>query len=174
MQARLLLGLTLSALLAVQEKAAPELKEFSSKEGGFTVLLPGTPQEHISKTGGAEGKEIVNHVFTVKHGSATYTVAYLIDPILAKGKPEDSKKWLESASKAAEATLKGKLLSEKPITLETHPGVEFQLEIPGSGIYRSRAYIVNDRLYQVTVLGPKELAQGKEADRILDSFKLMK
>jgi hypothetical protein len=176
MKARLLvLGLVLP-LLAAQDRAGSELKVFSSKEGGFTVLLPGDPKADVKKHKGPGGnKEVANHIFTVDQKTAAYVVAYMIDPGLAKAGEAGIKKALENARRGAEASTRGKPIDkDKPITLDGHPGLEFQLDVPNLGIYRSRVYIVGDRFYQVSILGPKEVATGPQADMVLDSFKLMK
>jgi hypothetical protein len=154
-------------MAAQQAPPAVELKEFSSKEGGFTVLLPGTPSASVQKS-----KDLVNHIFVLDRKPTAYLVAYLIDSKLSKAGADDIARTLEKARKSVEVGFKGKLLSEKKITLDKHPGIEFQLEAPAAGIYRSRAFVANDRLYQVTVLGPKDVVTSAEADKILDSFKL--
>jgi hypothetical protein len=171
MQARSLF--LILSLLPAQDKPV-ELKEFSSPEGGFTVLLPGTPREQVSKTGSVGEHEIVNHVFVVDQKAAVYAAAYMIDPGLAKIEPEGVRKVLENARKGTELGLKARLLSEKEIALDKHPGVEFQLDVAGRGVYRARVYVVADRLLQVSVLGPRDIALGEEADRVLDSFRLTK
>jgi hypothetical protein len=180
MRSRLLvLALVLPLLLAArQNQPELEFKEFSPEEGGFTILLPGVPKEQTRKEKGPGGKEESTlHLFTVdlKTSTSAYQVAYTVDPNLAKADADALKGMLERVRRGAEDSLRGKLLSEKKITLEEkYPGVEIQVEIPEGRVYRSRVYVVEDRLYQMTVLGPKDVTQSKEADQFLDSFKLSK
>jgi hypothetical protein len=175
MKTRLVLfGLVLPLLLAAQpEKPAVELKPFTDKEGGFSIMLPAEPKKQSLKQKGPDGKEVVNNIFHVDQKTHAYVVAYLKDPKLAKEGKEGVEQALERARKGAEASLKAKLLEEKKVKLDDkHPGLEFQLEVPSVGVYRSRIYVVNDILYQLSVLGPKEVALSKDADQVLNSFKL--
>jgi hypothetical protein len=169
------LGLVLPLLLAAQPDApAPELKAFASREGGFTVLLPGTPREQALKHKGPDGREVVSYTFVVERTPAAYTIAYASDPNLAKADLDAINVRLEKVRKGLESSLNGKLVGERKITLEKHPGLEFHLELAGTSFYRSRIYIVRDRFFQVTVLGPREVALSPESNAILDSFQLLK
>ena len=42
------------------------------------------------------------------------------------------------------------------------------------GIHRAHVYLVGNRLYQIVVRGPKEVATSAEATKYLESFKLVK
>lgn len=178
MRARLLILLPPLLLAARQDQPERELKEFSPKDGGFTVLLLGTPKEQTRKERAPGGKgESTLRLFTADLTTTAYQVAVTTDPNLAKADADTDtlKTVLERVCQAAQDSLRGKLLSEKKVMLDDkHPGVEFQVEVPEGRLYRSRVCVVNDRLYQVTVLGPKETALSKEADQVLDSFKLTK
>jgi hypothetical protein len=175
MKVRLLILLLPLLLAARQDQPERELKEFSSKDGGFTVLLPGKPKEQTRKERAPGGKgESTLRLFTVDHPTTAYQVAVTTDPNL-KADADTLKTVLEQVRQAAQDSLKGKVLSEKKIKLDDkYPGVELQVEVPEGRLYRSRVYVVNDRLYQVTVLGPKKTALSKEADQVLDSFQLTK
>jgi hypothetical protein len=39
---------------------------------------------------------------------------------------------------------------------------------------RERMFIIEDKLYQVAVIGSQEICQSKEADQFFESFKLLK
>jgi hypothetical protein len=173
MMVRLFSPILLLPLLAAQTDA-PELKAFTSREGGFTIFLPGTPREQAVAHQGPDGREVVSHTAVVERPPAVYTVGYASDPNLARADTDAINARLERVRKGLEERLKGKLVSERRIALEKHPGLEFSLEVPSAGIYRSRIYIVRDRFYQVAVLGPKEAALSKEAAAVLDSFRLLK
>ena len=69
--------------------------------------------------------------------------------------------------------MEGTLASEKDIKLGEYPGREIQIDVAnGNRLFRVRAYLVDQRLYQVVILGTKENATSKAADKFLDSFKL--
>jgi hypothetical protein len=161
-----LLGLFACLLAATARAGDPaDLKEFTSKEGGFTIMMPGTPKE--MKVSGQT-------MFLIDQGTKGYLVSYLDNAALGNAAADVVKKSLENGRDAAVASFKGKLLSTKEVKLGDYPGLEFQIEAPKLGIYRSRIYQVKDRLYQVVVMGPTDAATSKLADRFLDSFKLTK
>jgi len=72
-----------------------------------------------------------------------------------------------------------KLLEEKEITLGTHPGRSFKIQLGGGRVGRVRAYVVKNRLYQVIFTAPEGGAPGaglpsleEAADKFFDSFRL--
>lgn len=164
----------LFAVCAVADDKAPEFKEFTSKDGRFSARFPGTPQEEkesVSKDGPPQFQ------FVVGGPTGAYLVSYQDNANLVNaGKPEREKA-LQTAQDTVQRATQGKLLRAKEITLEkVHPGREYEFQVthgPG-GIFRCRAYLVKDRLYQVIAVGQKEFATSKDADRFLDSFQLLK
>ena len=163
------LGVALSVLAGTARAQDNEWKTFSSKEGQFTVLLPGKPVERKQ----AVGNNVEQVQYLIDGGNKAYLIAYQDDQNFANADETLVKQALAAGRDAAVTSLKGTLLSQKEMKFDKkYNGMEFQIEIPGTGIYRSRIFMVKERLYQVTVLGPKEVAVSKEADRFLDSFKL--
>jgi hypothetical protein len=166
----LLTGLAVVMLLGAADQ--PTLKEFTSKEGGFSVLLPGEPRETVKSIKAPDGKTEVQRTYVCAPDPKTvYLVLEREMRALANAGPEAAKKTLEAGCKSAEEVLKGKLISKEPITLGKHPGLEFRIESK-DGVYRARAYIVNGRMYQVTLTAPKDVVNSKAADEYLGSFKL--
>jgi hypothetical protein len=163
-------------LAAVMGVLAVDLKEFTSERGGFSVLLPGTPTEEKVPIKDPKYKSAVQYQFTVGEDNGAYLVSYQDNPGLAKANQSALEQALISAQKRAQTSIDGQLVSEKKIKLQDEfPGREFTFELPAvSGAYRSRMYLVKGRLYQVIVVGTKEFAQTKDADKVLESFKLAK
>lgn len=160
----------LVAVGASQAQDKAEWKEFSSKEGRFKVLLPGKPQERKQPV----GNNIEQVQYLIDGGDRAYLIAYQDDANFKNADDAVVKQALGAGRDAAVASLKGKLLSQKEFKFDKkYSGLEFQIDIPDSGIYRSRIFMVKERLYQITVLGPKDVATSKEADKFLDSFKLV-
>jgi hypothetical protein len=168
----LLAGLAL-LLLGAEDKPA-ELKEFTSKAGGFSVKLPGEPRETLKDVKSPDGKTEVQRTYVCAPDPKTvYLVLDREMRAMANATPAAKKKILEAGRQSAEQVLMGKLLSEKEITLDKYPGLEFQIESK-DGVYRARAYIVDGRMYQVSLTAPKEVVNSKAADEYLGSFKLLK
>ena len=148
----------------------PEWKEFASKEGRFKVLMPGIPKQNQVETESDFGKGIL-HMNVVQAGKTMYGANYCDFPAAIKKVP--LKQLFDSSRDGAVANLEGKLANEKDIKLGEHPGREIQIDVAnGKQLFRVRVYLVDQRLYQVVILGTKEQATSKTADRFLDSFKL--
>jgi len=148
----------------------PEWKEFASKEGRFKVLMPGTPKQDQAETESDFGKGIL-HMNVVQAGKTMYGANYCDFPAEIKKAP--LKQLFDSSRDGAVANLEGKLANEKDIKLGVHPGREIQIDVAnGKQLFRVRVYLVDQRLYQVVILGTKEHATSKAADKFLDSFKL--
>jgi hypothetical protein len=168
----LLSGLAVVLLLGAEDK--PTLKEFTSREGGFSVQVPGEMKETVKNVKSPGGKNEVQRTYT--YAPSPNTVYLLLDRDMAALKKADAEtvaKALDNSRKAAEQALKGKLLGEKKVTLGKHPGLEFQIESAQLGVYRSRVYIADGRMYQITVMGPRDVVTSKTADDYLQSFKLL-
>ena len=176
-------GLLVGGLPAVQlvqaeqpiQEAQPQWKQFSSPEGGFTILMPVTPTQK-SQTAGSATVSLDDHSFTasLEEGKVTYTVSYT-------NLPEEMAQFppnliLDSLSSRFTNDSKLKLLNQKDINLERYSGKEFKFEAPGEIIVSYRAYLVEKRLYQVTTEIPKdrESALSSDTDRFMNSFQLVK
>ncbi len=167
----LLTGLAVGLLLGADDP--PTLKEFAPKDSDFTVRAPGDMKETVKKVSGAGGKEEVQRTYTyAPNPSTVYLILDREMPALAKANAATIQTALENGRKSAEKSLDGKLIEEKKVKLGEHQGLEFLIESAKQGFYRSRIYIVRGRMYQVTILGPKDAVTAKTADEYLESFKL--
>jgi hypothetical protein len=188
MKTRILLLLLLASLLvygypAVQpvlaeasvQVAQPQWEQFSSREGGFTVLMPVKPIEKRQATN-SENLPIEANQFTasLEEGKVTYSVSYTNFPSEFAQFPPNI--LLDSLSSRFTTDKRLKLLNQQDISLDRHPGKEFKLETPGETIVIYRAYLVEQRLYQLIAEIPKarETALSSETERFLGSFQLLK
>ena len=156
---------------------APDWKTFCSKEGGFSVLLPGTPGEAVERIGLNEFV-VENHVFTGAYKPIAYQVAYFDWPAKARAAtPDERLDWLHNQ------LFKDKLhnvVSNQKIKLsDRHPGRETAYKEPQSqtisvdAMSTLRLYMVNERMYQVRVMAPLSSALSSDLQRFLDSFRLL-
>ncbi len=146
-------------------------QEFSSKEGAFSVSMPGAPAEKRQLFDTRSGS-VEAHFFTLEHGSAVYMVVYGDYPE-APLAAADKDRILDSARDGAVGNIQGTLLDERTVTLSGHPGREARIQsFDGRLELLMRIYLVNARQYQVVTVFPKETASTKDRDRFLDSFKL--
>jgi hypothetical protein len=150
-------------------------KEYSSKDGGFTVLLPGTPniQKMTQKAGDGSDVKIVAYRpppagnIRVIVSTSDFAEQYL------KVSPD---KILDNARDASVSNSKGTLVREKKIKLGENPGREIVVKFPkDQGYLRARAILVGSRQYSLLYAGKDEKdVTSKEAEAFFASFKLTK
>jgi hypothetical protein len=156
--------------ISVSADDQPEWKEFTSKEGRFKVLMPGTPKQQQHDTESDFGKGVL-YMNSVQAGRTMYGANYCDFPAEIKKAP--LKQVYDSSRDGAVANLEGKLAGEKDIKLDDYPGRELQIDVAGGKlVFRARVYLVDQRLYQVVVFGTQEAVTSKAAEKFLDSFKL--
>jgi hypothetical protein len=165
--------LLLGIVLALAGCESSPWKDFHSKEGGFSVSMPGTPVEKRQAFHTQAGP-VDAHFFTVEadRGSLVYMVVYGDYPeaLMAAG---DKEMLLDAARSGAVGNIQGTLLSERTVSLGGHPGRELQvLSADGRLALRMRIYLVNSRQYQVVAVTPKETRSTEDRDRFLDSFRI--
>jgi hypothetical protein len=150
-----------------------EWQEFTSPECKFSVLMPDKPKEQTSTTQTANGT-VNHHGFMHDTGSSVYMVVYTEIPEKGMGDP---KKMLDIACGSAEKRLKGKIVSEKEISLGNNKGRELTIQvpsekIPGGRMVKLRMYMVENRLYQVWgMVNGSKLTES--VDKFHNSFKLL-
>jgi hypothetical protein len=163
-------SISIFSVIAKADEKKAEWKAFTSKEGKFKVLMPGTPKQEKLDAESDFGKGVL-HMNVVQLGKTMYGANYSDFPAEIKKFP--IKQILDSSRDGAVDNLKGKLAKEKDIKLDKYPGREVQIEVgEGKQLFRARVYLVDQRLYQVVVFGTKEEATSKEAEKFLDSFML--
>ncbi len=153
-------------------------KEFSSKEGQFALLMPGIPEEKKSVTQTRIGP-IKDHSFMLKAQQGELKAAYLVSYAdYPKDRPHDlsPNTFLEQTWQAAFGDLGNRLIYKKSITLNGFAGSEFQYRGKGAStsLVTSRNYLVNNRLYQLSAVMSKKQAERGDAQKYLDSFRLLK
>ncbi len=159
----------LVSVVAVQ--AQLKFDTFTSKACGFSVLMPGTPKEQTMKIKSDRG--VLDHTQFMVAEKTTFWMVSVID-YPADTPAELADKLLDGAVKGAVNNLKGKALREGSLPLENkYPGRQILLETEKVGFYRSHIFLVNNRLYQIVVRGPKEDVTSADATKYLESFKLV-
>ena len=155
--------------------AQSQWEQFSSSEGGFTVLMPIKPTQKRQTTN-SESLAVEANLFTasLEEGKITYSVSYTNFPSEVAQLPPDV--ILDSISSRFTSDKNIKLLNQQDISLGQHPGKEFKFEAPGEKIVQYRAYLVEQRLYQVIAELPKvrESTLSSDTEKFLSSFQLLK
>ncbi|MGM3306229.1 hypothetical protein ACSQ6I_09640 [Anabaena sp. WFMT] len=130
-------------------------KIFSSPEGKFSILMPGTPTKTKQKINTKNGIVEVN-ILTVERPQeeVKYTVAYIdypndyIELLKRNNLVEEA---IDTGRKTALQNSKSTLVSEEKISLGRYPGREVNYTKPGDIIVKQRIFLVDQRLYQVSV-----------------------
>jgi hypothetical protein len=136
--------------------------------------MPGTPVERKQTAESPIGPIRID-TFTLAKGRDEFTVSFTDYPVaILNSKPETI---LEGVQISVEADLRAQVLDERPTSLDGYPGWQYTLELPesklpGGGIYKARAYLVKQRLYQVVAVTPKADAPSKDAEEFVQSFRL--
>jgi hypothetical protein len=201
MMGPVLWSLTLPLLLGAAQHDLPAgWKVFASKDGLFTVNMPSEPIKKKQQiTTAAAGKLKVELLIAEGRHDSYFVVSYCDFPPTELKKGQERKR-LDQACIGAVESSTGKIREKKPITLDRrcprsdigewfqagigslgsikfdveYPGRELVLEKDGAVIAKMRIYLVENRLYQVMVLGNGSIFAPKEKDVgiFLDSFRL--
>jgi hypothetical protein len=155
--------------LAPQETSALTWTRHDSPRGGYSVLMPGTPQEEdapanplIGKTGG--------HLTIVEISDDR---AYMAQLTTFANAPRDVAKELDSARDSVITSLQGKLTREEEINLGPHPGRELVVALPDSIVMRVRYFLVDHNSYQILATVPLGEESSNETNAFFDSFRLL-
>lgn len=153
-------------------------KEFSSAEGRFAILFPGTPTDETQAVGAGEAQLEV-HSYNLRT-FADYSVAYVDYPIPVNN-ADIAKQVLDNVAQAELEGADAGSASVTEISLDGHPGRFLKLSLPGGRVMRNKMYLVGKRLYQVTITMPADergrapIIQLRDATatKFLNSFKLL-
>jgi hypothetical protein len=150
----------------------PEFKPYASTEGRFKVLMPGAVKtETVDVQAGTD--KLILTIDAVELRAVTSFMVTFIDATEEAAKQPAATRIdkVRDGNKGAD----GKVLEQKDLALgvEKHPARDVLIEKP-SGHIRNRIVIVGKRLYQVMVLGSKDVVTSDSATRFLDSFEVTK
>jgi len=146
-------------------------QELKSEQGKFSVLMPGIPnyKKHIVNTSSGM---LDLHEYSLNKPDIAFSASYCDYPIEVV-KQTSKKVILSNVRDGVISGMHGRLLSELIIEINGHPGRQLHAEISsGTGIMEGRIYIVENRLYQISVATGKQNAFSTDINRYLDSFKL--
>jgi len=144
--------------------------EFTSKEGEFKASFPRTPKEQSRRYQSLRFK-----MFSVEEKDGIYAVAYFDLPAGIKPTAEMRKTMLDGGRNGMLYMMNAKLKGEPArISLEgRYPGQEFQAEAKSKNVEMfCSIYLVNNRAYQVLIMGNPDWLQSDKARKFLNSFAL--
>ncbi|MEP6757097.1 MAG: hypothetical protein ABJA67_16450, partial [Chthonomonadales bacterium] len=168
----LLLIIMLMAFGLTTVGQTPKTTTFLSKDCGFSIQMPSRPKFVPDKSG------IPNSIrpsqnFLVDEKEIAYYVS-VTDYKPAYIKTGTPKFFLDAARNGSVGAIKGKVVSEKQLTIGDNPGREVIVEAaaPAKTTSRFRFYLVKNRLFYIAYDGPTGNATGPEVDKFFDSFRI--
>ncbi len=172
-----LLLAALALLLSACSSAPAEWKTYTSTGGNFSVLAPDTFHETTQSV--PSGPVNVDmHLFSLTRGSEVFMMLYADYPadLIQNADPDAL---LEGGVSGALNSLSATLVSKTDIQLSDALGKEFVGDVPAGktlangGQFKARAYLVHARVYALFVAAPKGKDPLADADKFLNSFKLL-
>jgi hypothetical protein len=157
------------ALTGAQEKDKAAEK-YESKEGKYAIQFPGKPAKSTKKAGGVDLQ-----IAMVQKGLGGFAVIHTDLPPEAV-KVAKPKELLDGGQqKGLVESFKAKVTSAKDFEFgkQKYPARELVAEKDQLHL-RVHIILADNRLYQVLVVGPKDLTASKEADAFFKSFDIAK
>ncbi|WP_373528742.1 hypothetical protein [Nostoc sp.] len=157
----------------VSQPVQPRWKLFTPPDKRFTILMPGSPNRATQYQKTYMG-EITLKIFVAQppKQEVAYIVTYNDFPY-SYGEMADPQAVLNNAQDMALKTTKSNLISQRNIrSSNNHPGKEIEYINSGGKITRSRMYVAEGRLYQVTAITTKKQQKtlAKTITGYLNSF----
>ncbi|MEW6736094.1 MAG: hypothetical protein AB1489_32675 [Acidobacteriota bacterium] len=150
----------LAMILPLQPIQQNNWKEFSSKEGKFSVLLPNTPNNDSTD------KELK---FKLNIGPRVYGIVRTQE--FQEG--HTRRDTLDAMAKGFMTVSQGRLIDKKFITINNYPGVSIKFETDDpQGITEARYYLVGQYMY-VLIAFTRTGNSEDNADKFLNSFRLL-
>jgi len=150
-------------------------KPFSSAEGNFTVLMPGTPEQQ-QDTINTELGSLNLKAFTVERpNEANYLVAYFDLPGELSNMiqtSEQANQLLTGVVLGLADSMTGQLLNQQTITLDNHSGKAFRMQHSEEIVGQYRLYLASQRIYLLGVGTSKEKYLQKSIQGFFNSFRL--
>jgi hypothetical protein len=142
-------------------------KNFRSPDGRFTIMLPQEPVKSSEKD--ADGD--VTYTYKVEQGENVYAVSHVDIANLKQLAQSDVQKILQTMPAEIVKAMDSKLVRNKPITLHTNPGQEFDFVMTVEGKQfegQGRIYAIGTRVYTLLYVGNPTLRS-----RFINSFDII-
>ncbi len=147
-------------------------RDYASPGGNFKAEMPGTPKytRQVQQVG-ADRLQVHTHEVQVGWPETSFSVSYSdYPPHVIQRIPVEAR--LDGSRDGAVKGIEGKLRHEKRLSLNSFPGRELEIEVPGKGTVMMRLYAVHQRIFILGVGGPWVKADSPDVKRFFDSFQL--
>ena len=156
----------LSCCFVTACKKADGWEEYKYRDAGFAISAPLMPIPARPDPG-----EPNSRAYVIKYNNRS-EIVFSAGPLdMFENLPDK-----EKLQRLKDLTVQGtssKLISEKEISLDGNPGIEFEIE--GGGVHsRMRCYMVNGKLLGLNSSAPPGEPFVTDTDRIFDSLRLLR
>ena len=156
-------------LILTSSGIAQDWPAFKSTDENFTISLPSEPKQE--RTTGRTPLGNGFHIYSLDNGNVSFTISTsTIDEVLTK--PKDIKRTLDFARDLVAMVTAGKMVEDSEIALGRFPGRQVRIE-KDKKIWMLRAFLVNQRIYQLLTTEPKAKETNPSITKFFDSFKLL-
>jgi hypothetical protein len=158
--------------LAAMLGGGGDWQAFTPKGAGFRISVPGLPEETQQTAKSPQGTVAIRS-FPLTTKDATF-VAGMTEYPAANFVAGQEQSRLDQARDGALQTAKGRLRSERKITVDGRPGRELMIATETGHAIRLRLIADGPRLFQVMVIANSRFLESPDATRFLESFRLVK
>ena len=161
--------LLIASALKIHAQSAAEWKTYTSRDGKFTILLPGEPTTGYRPID-MDSPNSVTYVINLQTPSAAYIIAYFDLPAA----PSDSAKIKKTIDDTRDRIVKMyslKLESESDIESTSYPGSALKMKTPDGKEFLSRIFLVSRRVYHISIVLLSKEGESSNMTRYFDSFK---
>jgi hypothetical protein len=145
----------------------PEWVAFTSDNGRFSVLMPGTPTESEETVQSAHGP-YTTHLYILRNKENVYLIGWVdYDPSFNFNRQVELEMNRDNFVKGVKATL----LTSSPGKVNGYNTIDFSAETP-ERTFKSRVYMVGRRPYQLVIGSPKGVDDSVNVSRFFSSFKV--
>jgi hypothetical protein len=160
----------IAAAVSLAFQAPAGWSRLDSEEGRFVVLMPGrvAPRDQPRTSTDPKLGTYTVHTFRGNTPKGFFMASWVdYDPALVL----DSQAELAASRDSFLKGVKARLLSERPVTLETYAGTEFNAETD-QAVFKVRVYVVGRRPYQLVAVTYKGFDDAQSVNSFLSSFRL--
>ncbi len=148
-------------------------KPFVPSDKEFSILLPGVPKKKSREIKTRKGIVEVTSLTLVAKGKGGFYFSFS-QPRKSSASRSGEDDRLKQAKTKALKTIRGVLKKEQKLELGNFPGVELYISIKQNKHLRLRLFVIEDRLYQLLVVGTPAQVASADTNRYFASFKLTK
>lgn len=171
---RWLMTISLLGLLVALTHAGDDKKDlavYESNEGRYKAMLGEEPRIEKKAVNTEAGKLTIHSATVNLNRDLTLAVSWTDYPESFRTVPQD--KLLTAVREGMKAKASRTTETPIPATDPNPAGTEMLVEY-GRNCLRTRLYLVNNRLYQVSATGKKDMVESRTAGKFLASFEVLK